>query len=59
AWAVLALLPSVTEASKPQLLAELVGVGALILVVYLGVAYVLRIKEITELTGMLRAKLGR
>lgn len=59
AWLVLALLPGVTEAGKGVLLAELVGVGALIVVVYLGAAFVLRIKEVTELTAMVRAKIGR
>ncbi|WP_169313937.1 murein biosynthesis integral membrane protein MurJ [Stackebrandtia nassauensis] len=59
AWGALAFLPGVDEAGKGVMLAELLGVGALILVVYLGVAYVLRIREITELTSMVRGKFGR
>lgn len=59
AWGALAFLPGVAEAGKGVMLAELAGVGALIVVVYLGVAYALRIKEITEVTSILRAKFGR
>jgi putative peptidoglycan lipid II flippase len=59
AWGVMRFLPGVSDATKWVLLAELAGVGALILVIYVGAAYLLRVGEITELTRMLRAKLGR
>ncbi|GAA4912680.1 putative peptidoglycan lipid II flippase [Stackebrandtia albiflava] len=57
-YGALQLLPS-AEASKPVLIGVLAGVGALILVVYFAVAFLLRISEITDMAGMVRAKLGR
>lgn len=57
-WTVMEFLPG-ANAGLSVLIGELAGVGALVLLVYFLVAFVLRVPEITDMTRLVRAKLGR
>jgi putative peptidoglycan lipid II flippase len=57
---VVRLLPGGTAPDgRGQALLQLVVAGAIILVGYLGTAFVLRVPEVSQVTGMIRRKLGR
>ena len=58
AWPLLTMLPG-PESGKAVLIGELAGVGLVAVAVYFLVAYLLRVPEITDMTRMVRSKLGR
>lgn len=57
AWLVVLLLPGGDQPSKLQALVQLLGGGAALSAVYLGLAMLLRITEISEVLGLVRRKL--
>jgi putative peptidoglycan lipid II flippase len=59
AWLVTLLLVSVLGQGKLASLAELAVGGVVLLVCYFGAALLLRVREVTEVVGMVRRKLGR
>jgi putative peptidoglycan lipid II flippase len=52
-------LPGGSEPGKLQALVQVVVGGSLVVGVYLGAAYVLRVHEVSQVVGMVRRKLGR
>lgn len=58
-WLVAKLLSGVLGTGRIASLAELLAGGAVLAIVYFGLAYLLRVREISQLVGMVRAKLGR
>jgi putative peptidoglycan lipid II flippase len=59
AWLVTQLLVAVLGQGKVASLAELAAGGAVLLVCYFGAAFLLRVREVSEVVGMVRRKLGR
>ncbi|MEU4425108.1 murein biosynthesis integral membrane protein MurJ [Actinoplanes sp. NPDC024001] len=59
-YLVLKLLPGTGRPDgRPEALVQLVVGGAVVLIAYLGAALALRIREISQVVGMVRRKLGR
>jgi putative peptidoglycan lipid II flippase len=56
---VVRLLPGGAEPGRPAALLQLVIGGGVIVLVYLVVAALLRVREVSQVTGMVRRKLGR
>ena len=59
AFLVVRLLPGGGEPTRVEALLQLLAGGAVIMIVYLGVAALLRVREINQVVGMVRRKLGR
>ena len=58
-FGVVRLLPGGGTPDLPQAILQLAVGGAVILIVYLGVAALLRVREISQVIGMVRRKIGR
>ncbi|MEV0647955.1 murein biosynthesis integral membrane protein MurJ [Phytomonospora sp. NPDC050363] len=59
-WLVLWLIPNgLSGSGKLNAIIDLIAGGAVLAVVYLGVAYALRAKEVTDVVGLVKGKLGR
>jgi putative peptidoglycan lipid II flippase len=56
---VVRLLPGGTEPDRPEALLQVLVGGSVIMVGYLGAALVLRVREVGQLIGTVRRKLGR
>jgi putative peptidoglycan lipid II flippase len=59
AWLVSRLLIAALGQGKVASLAELASAGAVLLVCYFGAAYLLKVREVSEVVGMVRRRLGR
>jgi putative peptidoglycan lipid II flippase len=58
-WLVLVGLTAATGAGKIASIVQLVTAGLVLVLVYVAAAFVLRVREVRELTGMVRGRLGR
>jgi putative peptidoglycan lipid II flippase len=56
---VVRVLPGGAEPAKVQALVQVVVGGGTVVVVYLGAAFVLRVREVSQVVGMVRRKVGR
>lgn len=59
AWLLMTVLIDVFGQGKLASLLELVAGGAVLAIGYFGLAYLLRVREVSEVVGMVRRKLGR